>query len=59
MILNIPTSYTNYIFNVKYVNVNMYVPNSNFELNFCTYVFWKSFWHYGDSKVIVGHRDIY
>ena len=32
------------------VNVNMSFPNSNFEGNFSTYVFGKSFWHYRDQK---------
>jgi hypothetical protein len=32
------------------VNVNMSFPNSNFEGNFSTYVFEKSFWHYRDLK---------
>ena len=32
------------------VNVNMSFPNSNFEGNFCTYVFGKSFWHYRELK---------
>ena len=32
------------------VNVNMYYPNSNFEENFSTYVFAKSFGHYRELK---------
>ena len=32
------------------VKVNMAFPNSNFEGNFSTYVFGKSFWHYRDLK---------
>ena len=32
------------------VNVNMSFPNRNFEGNFSTYVFEKSFWHYRDLK---------
>ena len=32
------------------VNVNMSCPNSNFEGNFSTFVFGKSFWHYRDLK---------
>ena len=32
------------------VNVNMFFPNSNFEGNFSTYVFGKSFWHYRELK---------
>ena len=32
------------------VNVKMSLPNSNFKRNFSTYVFGKSFWHYGDPK---------
>jgi hypothetical protein len=32
------------------VNVNMSFPNSNFEGNFSTYVFSKSFWNYRDLK---------
>ena len=32
------------------VNVNMSLPNSNFEGNFSTYVFGKSFWNYRDLK---------
>ena len=32
------------------VNVNMSFPNSNFEGNFSTYVFGKSFWHYRNLK---------
>ena len=32
------------------VNVNMSFPNRNFEGNFSTYVFGKSFWHYRDLK---------
>jgi len=43
IILNIPTANNNFIFNVKYINVNMYDPNSNLEGNFSTYVFGKSF----------------
>jgi len=33
-----------------YVNVNMSFPNSNFEINFSTYVFGKSFWHNRELK---------
>ena len=33
------------------VNVNMYFPNSNFERNFSTCVFDKSFWHYRELKI--------
>jgi len=29
----------------------MYFPNSNFERNFSTYVFGKSFCHYRDLKI--------
>jgi len=29
----------------------MYFPNSNFEGNFSTYVFGKSFCHYGELKI--------
>ena len=32
------------------VNLNMSFPNSNFEGNFSTYEFCKSFWHYRDLK---------
>ena len=32
------------------VNAIMPIPNSNFEGNFRTYVFGKSFWHYRDLK---------
>ena len=32
------------------VNVNMSFRNRNFEGNFSTYVFGKSFWHYRDLK---------
>ena len=32
------------------VNLNMSFPNSNFEGNFSTYEFGKSFWHYRDLK---------
>ena len=32
------------------VNANMPFPNSNFEGNFSTYVFIKSFCHYRDLK---------
>ena len=32
------------------VNVNMSLPNNNFEGNFSSYVFGKSFWHYRDPK---------
>ena len=34
-----------------FVNVNISFPNSNFEGNFCTYVFGKSFWHYRERKI--------
>jgi len=34
-----------------YVNVNMSFPNRNFEGNFSTYVFGKSFWHYRELKI--------
>jgi len=34
-------------------------PNSNFEGNFSTYVFGKSFWHDRELKINFGHRDIY
>ena len=37
----------------------MSFPNSNFEGNFSTYVFAKSFVHYRDMKLNVEHRDIY
>jgi hypothetical protein len=33
------------------INVNMSFPNSNFEGNFSTYVFCKSFWHYWMLKI--------
>jgi hypothetical protein len=33
------------------VNVHMSFPNSNFEGNFSTYVFGKSFWHYRKLKI--------
>ena len=33
------------------VNVNMSFPNSNFEGNFNTCVFGKSFWHYRELKI--------
>ena len=33
------------------VNVKMSFPNSNFERNFSTYIFGKSFWHYWDLKI--------
>ena len=51
IISSIPTSKTNFIFNATYFNVNMYVPNSNFEGNFSTYMFCKSFWHYAEVKI--------
>ena len=41
------------------VNVNMSFTNSNFEGNFSTSVFGKSFCHYRELKMNVGHRDIY
>jgi len=41
------------------VKVNMSFPNSNFEGNISTYLFGKSFCHYRDLKLNVGHRDIY
>ena len=34
------------------VNVNMSFPNSNFERNFSTYVFGKSFWNYRELKIV-------
>jgi len=34
-----------------YVIVNTCFPNSNFEGNFSTYVFGKSFWHYRELKI--------
>jgi len=37
----------------------MSFPHSNFEGNVSTYVFGKSFCHYRELKVNVGHRDIY
>jgi len=37
----------------------MSFPNSNFEGNFSTYVFAKSFGHYRDLKSEDGHRVIY
>ena len=33
------------------VNVNMSFTSSNFEGNFSTYVFGKSFWHYRDLEI--------
>jgi len=33
------------------VNVNTSFPSSNFEWNFTTYVFGKSFWHYRELKI--------
>ena len=33
------------------VHVNMYFPNSNFDGNFSTYVFGKSFWHYRELNI--------
>ena len=33
------------------VNEDMYFQNCNFEGNFCTYVFGKSFWHYWELKM--------
>ena len=33
------------------VNVYMYFPNSNFERNFSTYVFGKTFWHYRELNI--------
>ena len=33
------------------VNVNMSFPNINFEGNFSTYVFGKSFWHYRELNI--------
>ena len=41
------------------VNENMSFPNSNFEGNFSTYVFDKSFFIIETWKVNVGHRDLY
>jgi len=41
------------------VNVNMSFPNSNFEGNFSTYVFGKSFWHYSELKIHCWHRGVY
>ena len=41
------------------VNVNMSLPNSNFEGNFSTYVFGKSFYIIETWKVNFGQRDIY
>jgi hypothetical protein len=40
-------------------NVTISVPKSNFEVNFCTYVFGKCFWHFTSRKLVVEHRDIY
>ena len=45
--IEIPFSYSR----STYVNVNMCIPNSNFEGNFSTYVFGKSFWHYTELKI--------
>jgi len=41
------------------MNLNISFPNSNFERNFSSYVFGKSFWHYRELKVNVGNRDTY
>ena len=41
------------------MNVNKSFPNRNFEGNFSTYVFGKSFYIIETRKVNVGHRDIY
>jgi len=40
-------------------NVNMSLPNSNFEGNFSTYVFGKSFYIIETWKMNIGHRDTY
>ena len=39
-----------FIFKVNECQCNMSFPNSNFEGNFSTYVFGKSFWYYRDMK---------
>ena len=39
----IPNRNTGFIFKATNVNVNMSFPNSNFEGNFSSYVFGKSF----------------
>jgi len=42
-----------------YDKVNMSFPNSNFEGNFSTYVFGKSFYIIESWKLNVGYRDTY
>jgi len=41
--IKFPNRITDFIFNVNQYNVNMSFPSSNFEGNFRTYVFGKSF----------------
>ena len=43
----------------KYLNVNTSFLILKFEGNFSTYLFGKSFWHYRNLKLNVGHRYIY
>ena len=46
--LKFPNRNPDFISRSTNVNVSMSFPNSNFEGNFSTYVFGKSFWHYRD-----------
>ena len=49
-LLKLPNRNTGFIFKVNECQCKMSLPNSNFEGNFNTYVFGKSFWHYRDLK---------
>ena len=50
IILERSSSQIGFIFKVNKWHVNMSFPISNFEGNFSTYVFGKSFWHYRNLK---------
>jgi hypothetical protein len=59
IISNITSAKTNFIFNVKYVNVNMYVPNRTLKETLVLMCFASHFDTMECWKVIVGHRVIY
>ena len=48
--LKFPNRNPGFIFKVNESQCKYFFPNSNFEGNFSTYVFGKSFWHYRDLK---------
>ena len=46
-----PNRNTGFIFKVNVCHVNMSFHSGNFEGNFSTYVFGKSFWHFRELKI--------